>query len=157
MYKIKFKDGLEKEFKSLKGANLCRADLRRADLYGADLVGAILRGADLRGADLRGAYLYGADLRGADLVGADLRRADLYGADLFNTNIISFQLGKHFGFYHEGMVKIGCKSDSLENWLKDFEEVGKKEDYSDQEIKLYGLQLKLLQLAEKNNLVNKRR
>ena len=47
MYKIKFKNGSEKEFGSL-----CDADLRGADLRGADL-----RGTDLTGANLEGAAM----------------------------------------------------------------------------------------------------
>ena len=43
-YKIKFKDGSVKEFKSLKGADLRYADLRGADLRGTNLKGTILEG-----------------------------------------------------------------------------------------------------------------
>ena len=60
--KIKFLDGTEKEFESLKDADLRYADLQYADLQYVNLQGADLQGADLQGADLRG-----ADLRGACL------------------------------------------------------------------------------------------
>ena len=60
--KIKFKDGIEKEFTYLCGAHLHGADLHDADLRGADLYDADLHDADLRGADLSGANLHGADL-----------------------------------------------------------------------------------------------
>jgi hypothetical protein len=49
--KVRFKDGTEKEFSVLRGANLRGADLSDADLRGANLRGANLRGADLSGAN----------------------------------------------------------------------------------------------------------
>ena len=42
---IKFLDGTEKTFETLRDANLPRANLRDADLSGADLSGANLSGA----------------------------------------------------------------------------------------------------------------
>ncbi len=111
-FTIKFLDGTEKTFETLKGAHLERADLKGAYLKGADLSGADLSGADLRGAylrgayleraylrganleraDLRGAYLYSAYLKGADLRGADLRGADLYGSDLRGADLYGADL-----------------------------------------------------------------
>ena len=86
MFKIKFLDGSEKEFDTLKGANLIGADLSGVDLSGVDLSGSNCTGVNFRGADLRGVNLIwanctGANFRGANLSGVDLRRADLRGAD----------------------------------------------------------------------------
>ena len=125
--KIRFKDGTEKEFKSLIDA----------DLYGADLKGAYLKSANLYGADLRGADLRGADLRGAYLKSADLRDADLKGAYLEDTSIISANLGRHFAFFHEGYLKIGCEGRIIEDWLHCYKEIGASAKYSLEEIKLY--------------------
>ena len=114
---------------------------------------AKLRGADLRGADLYGADLFEADLRGADISEVDLRRANLSEADLFRVNLRGamiekaelgsskikiFELGQHSGFYLNGFVTIGCVSKSLEEWLETYEEVGKKNNYTKNEIKEYG-------------------
>ena len=60
-----------------------------------------------------------------NLKGADLAGANLEGAIINNTSIITFSLGKHFGFYHEGYVKIACHGMSLAEWLKHYEEIGK--------------------------------
>lgn len=146
-YKITFLDGVAKEFDSLsgadlreadlRGANLREADLKRADLSGADLRGANLRGADLGYADLSYANLGRADLSCANLNGADLSYVSLSGVDLYNTSVITFQLGKHFGFYHEGYLKIGCKGHSLEYWIYHVETIGKQHNYTPQEIARY--------------------
>jgi hypothetical protein len=72
MYKIKFLDGAEKVYETLRGAALRGANLRGAYLEGADLRRANLEGADLRRAYLRGANLEGANLEGANLEGANL-------------------------------------------------------------------------------------
>lgn len=128
MYKITYLDGTVKEFESLILADLSRANLIEADLSGAYLRGADLREANLSGADLRGAYLSGADLSHV-------------------TDIISFTLGKHFGFYHisKDYLKIGCEGMSLDEWASQYEQIGKSEGYSDVQIKLYGKQIKLIQ------------
>jgi len=111
-----------------------KADLREADL----------RRADLRGANLRGANLERADLEGANLYGANLEGADLYGADLYGTSVISFQLGKHFGFYHEGYLRIGCIGHDLKHWLENIESIGQKNNYTKEEIELYKAQIELI-------------
>lgn len=68
--------------------------------------------------------------------------ANLEGVNLKGTNIITFQANRHFAFYHEGMVKIGCISKSLKEWLEKYEQIGKENNYSDQEIQDYGNWLK---------------
>ena len=145
MYTIKFKNGTIKLFKTLRGANLRGANLREADLEGADLQGADLLGANLRGADLRRADLQGADMQGANMQRADLEGADLQGADLQDTSISSFTLGRHFGFYHEGYLKIGCHGRLIDKWTDKFiSELGNNESYTDNEIKKYRKQINLI-------------
>ena len=119
MYKITYLDGNKREFESLRDA---------------DLRGAYLRDADLRDADLRGAYLIGADLEGVDL----------RGADLYNTSIITFQGGKHFAFYHEGDLQVGCEYHSLEHWINNVDGIGRNNDYSDLEIERYKRFIKII-------------
>jgi len=113
----------------------------------------IFNGTDLRYADLRYANLRGANLRGVDLYGADLRGADLYGADLRGTTlthckgILSFTGGKHLIVYfkYNGVhyAKIGCMTKPIQEWLVEFDEVGTKECYDVETIKLYGEVLKV--------------
>lgn len=102
---------------------------------------AINQDADLRDADLRGADLEGANLRGANLRGASLRYANLE-----NTCIISFSLGKHFSYYQPSnkYLRIGCLGESLEEWVTQFKGIGEKNDYSREEIELYGAMINLL-------------
>jgi len=132
----------------LRGANLCGADLRGADLYGANLRGANLYGANLYGADLCGANLCGADLCGADLSGANLRGANLRRADLSHTKgVISFTGQQHLAFAYEHKdvryIKIGCITLTCIEWLEQYKEIGKSDGYSSQEIRDYGLFVKL--------------
>lgn len=85
------------------------------------------------------------------LVDADLSDANLRCADLFNTSIFAFQLGKHFAFYHEGYLKIGCKGFDLEYWFKNVEEIGMNEDYKDHEILDYRAMIEFLYNREKRS------
>ena len=77
----------------------------------------------------------------ANLSEANLREATLIGADLMNItgkDIITFQYNKHFAYYCDGIIKIGCLSLTPKEWLKQYKEIGVKERYTEKEIKAYG-------------------
>ena len=118
----------------LSGANLGDANLRDVDLRGADLSGANLEGANLHSAYLRDANLNGVDLSGVDLSGANLRKADLYSA----SGILSFSAGRHIGYATSAGIQLGCEHHSINHWVENYKEIGKKNNYSPDEIKDYG-------------------
>jgi len=99
--------------------------------------------ADLRGADLRWANLRWADLRGANLSRANLRWANLRGADLSMANVLRFQFNKHEAVCTGDIITIGCEDNNLKGWLENYETCGKKNNYSELEIKLYGQWIKM--------------
>ncbi len=114
---------------------------RKADLSEADLNKADLRWADLRWANLRKADLSKADLSYANLSEADLREADLTGADIQNIKnkyILTFQAGKHFAYFCDGFVKIGCITNTVDWWRENYKRVGEHHKYSEVEISRYG-------------------
>ena len=144
----------------LSGANLREAYLREAYLRGADLSGANLREAYLRGAYLSGAYLGGADLSGANLSGADLSEADLIGANLHGANlygvkniklpIINISGTQHSIFYMDGKIKIGCIEKTVDEWLLEYEKIGKKNNYTDEQIEEYKKYIDMIAMMEKD-------
>ena len=113
--------------KEVEGETLVRCDLPKADLFGAYLSEADLAGANLTEANFREANLSGATLR---------------GANLSFTCVFGFYAGKHFGYAwkkeKEIVVRIGCFEYSLSEWIENYEKIGKKNDYSEEEIKRYG-------------------
>lgn len=115
----------------LSGANLTRANLFQADLKGANLSKANLNGANLFQADLRNANLQGASLRNATLVGASF-------AGVQGKQIVSYVYNKHTAVYVDGCVDIGCQNNSVAHWLENYEVIGKKHSYTDEEISHYG-------------------
>ena len=130
---------------SLSGADLSRANLSEADLSGADLSRANLSGADLSIANLSGANLYGADLSGANLSWASLKETILEGK-----SILSFQFERHFAYFcGSDEIVIGCKRNSISEWLEQYEDIGRKNGYSDEQIKRYGDFIKMC--SEKYN------
>ena len=138
---------------NLRVANLSGAYLRRADLRIANLEGANLSGTDLYGASLSDASLSGADLSGASLSGANLKRADLSGANLFQVqgkDILTFQARQHFAYACDGYIKIGCITKTVEEWLKEYKEIGTYRNYSKEEIIMYGDFIKLVSRRLKN-------
>ena len=149
-YEIKPKANLGGAY--LRGADLRGANLREANLREAYLGGADLGGANLREAYLGGANLFEADLGGADLTGANLSNADLGGAylgganlsDIKNKFIFTFQIGKHFGYYCDKYISIGCKTLTVDKWIKTHKRIGEKHDYTKDEIKNYGEVIKFI-------------
>ncbi len=87
--------------------------------------------ANLRGADLSGADLREADLRGANLGGADLGRAK-------GKNFCLGYFGRHHAIAAGGYISIGCERHTYQEWLDNYQEIGKKYNYSDEEIEIYG-------------------
>ena len=92
-------------------------------------------------ANLSEADLSEANLSRANLSGANLSGANLSGAYLFETKGIAvFRYEKHLAlaFNNNKYITIGCKTYKTKNWVMNFEEVGKDEDYSNSQIKMYG-------------------
>jgi hypothetical protein len=112
-----------------------RANLEGANLKGANLICANLQGANLRFANLEGASLIAANLQGANLKGANLQGADLYC--IKNKFIFTFQIGKHFAYYCDGFIKIGCKCLPINEWIANAVQIGKENGYSEIEIGNY--------------------
>ena len=111
--------------KAIEDAVIKKVNLTGADLTGADLTGVCLRSADLRCADLTSADLRSANLRCADLTSADLRSADLTGADLTGADLKganltgAIKLPIYCKWSHgitDGLIHIGCKKGSIEDW-----------------------------------------
>ena len=113
--------------------------------------------ADLRYANLRYANLSYADLSYADLRYADLSSADLRYANLSSANLMIFQFQRHQAFYSlDDNLRIGCLYLPLDEWVNKFEEIGKREQYSDLQIKVYGSFIKMcaeMQLTKSDRIV----
>ena len=124
---------------NLSGANLSKANLSGANLSGADLYGAALSGTNLSGANLSGADLPGAYLFRANLSGANLSRVDLTGVIGGPSIKLEFQFNKHIASYFgNAEIRIGCQTNTIENWLLNYKRLGKEYNYSDEEIAQYG-------------------
>ena len=96
-----------------------KVSLRLADLRLANLYSANLRSADLSSADLRSADLRSANLSSANLYSANLRLADLSLADLYSANLPIYCKWNHSIVNNK--IKIGCKSQTIEEWDLFFE------------------------------------
>jgi len=144
-------------YANLSSANLSYADLSYADLRYANLSYADLRSANLSSANLRSANLRYADLRSANLRYADLSSADLSYADLSSADLMIFQFQRHQAFYSlDDNLRIGCLYLPLDEWVNKFEEIGKREQYSDLQIKVYGSFIKMcaeMQLTKSDRIV----
>lgn len=66
-------------------------------------------------------------------------RADLSSADLLN-----FQYQRHVAYFTraDGMLRIGCHFMPVSEWLIGYEELGRADGYTDEELKVYGAFIK---------------
>ena len=98
-----------------------------------------------------------ADLRYANLRYANLSSADLRYANLSSANLMIFQFQRHQAFYSlDDNLRIGCLYLPLDEWVNKFEEIGKREQYSDLQIKVYGSFIKMcaeMQLKKSDRMV----
>lgn len=80
-----------------------------------------------------------ANLRSADLSYADLRYADLRYADLCSADLMSFQFQRDVAFYtFDGALRIGCVFMPITEWVLGYQEIGKSNGYTEEQIKMYG-------------------
>jgi hypothetical protein len=133
-------------YANLTGANLSDADLTGANLTYANLTDANLTGANLSDADLSDANLTDADLTDADLTGANLTGANLANADLRGANLRYKIIGasRHTLIATQGQIQIGCIVLPADQWLARYEELGRKYNYTSEQVEEYGYLIKLL-------------
>ena len=83
--------------------------------------------------------------------------ANLSYADLSSADLMIFQFQKHQAFYSfDDSLRIGCLYLPLDEWVNKFEEIGKREKYSDLQIKAYGSFIKMcaeMQLTKSDRIV----
>ena len=126
-------------YADLRYANLRYANLRYANLSSANLSSANLRYADLRYANLSSANLSYAALSYADLRYADLSYADLSSADLRYADLMVFQCKRNMAYYtFDGALRIGCILMPVNEWADAYKEIGKSNNYTEDEIIMYG-------------------
>lgn len=94
---------------------------------------------NLNRADLRGANLCGVDLRGVDLSDADLSGATLSGA---TGPFTAGSFGRHTAIAAGGYISIGCERHTYDEWLSQYEGIGRENGYSREEIADYGAWIK---------------
>ena len=112
-----------------------------------------LRDAHLQDADLRRANLWDANLQGADLRRANLRGANLWGADLRVTHLWVFRTTQYTAIYvpWQRILKIECLEYPIDHWLKNYEEIGRNQEFTEQEIKQYGMFIRICAEEEERN------
>ena len=144
-WKNSYPNGTIREYAAERHENDEQIDLRGADLSHADLSHTDLSHADLRWADLSHAALSHAALRWADLRWADLSHADLSHADMrwADGPFTLGAFGRHGGIAVGGYITIGCERHTYDEWLERYEEIGKRHNYTTDEIADYGAWIQL--------------
>lgn len=70
--------------------------------------------------------------------------AEVYG-DAWEKSPLQIQGTKHFiNECENGFIKIGCKVKPINEWINEFEKIGKENGYTEKEIKEYELYINLI-------------
>jgi len=68
----------------------------------------------------------------------------LVSGDAWQKSPLQIQGSKHFfNECKKGYLRIGCIEKSIQDWEKEFEQVGKETGYDERQIKEYGLYIQL--------------
>ena len=102
--------------------------------------GSNLRGSNLSGSDLSGSYLSGSDLNNTKLNNTIFTR---------NDQVQFFSYNMFIANHYNGVITIGCLTHSVDHWIKNYKEIGKKNGFTDHEIKVYGWFIKDLKKNKK--------
>ena len=79
----------------------------------------------------------------------------VYG-DAWDASPLQIQGSKHFlNICKIGWLQIGCISKPIEEWITDFEMIGKSNSYTDLEINEYGMYIELAKKINETYLINK--
>jgi hypothetical protein len=66
--------------------------------------------------------------------------------------IINLNGSRHSLFYINGIIKIGCEKHVISKWMSDYKEIGKDNNYSEDEISEYYEYIKMISdLISKEN------
>jgi hypothetical protein len=136
---------------NLYGARLCFTKCQHVDFVKAHLgkssgFKANFYGSKFNDANLKGASLFKANLEWADFEGTNLECTDLDKTRLEGAKLKYLRIGgsKHTVTAYADQIGIGCYIRSFKWWLENYEEVGKKEKYSPEQIKEYGNKIKMI-------------
>jgi uncharacterized protein YjbI with pentapeptide repeats len=117
--------------------------IKNSKILGSDLDCAVFSSilfddCDFIHNDLNGAHFNNCELSCVTFVGCE--NADkVKGVDLFQ-----FTIGKYRGHYYTGHIKIGCRCYPVGYWLKNYKEIGEREELEDEDIELYGTIIKYI-------------
>ena len=95
--------------------------------------GAVIRGGVIRGGEIRGGVIFGGVIWGGEIWGGEWKESPL-----------QIQGTKHFfNICSKTEIRIGCKTFTFEFWKENFSQIGKDQNYTESEIKEYGLYIDL--------------
>ncbi len=137
-------------------------------ILGGVILGGVIRGGVIRGGEIRGGVIYGGEIydgeiydgviyggviRGGVIRGGVIRGGVIYDGVIYDGEIydgvihkfISISGSRHFvSFCKPQHIKIGCHEFSIGYWLENYEEIGRKNKYTEEEIKEYKTYIDLL-------------
>jgi hypothetical protein len=64
--------------------------------------------------------------------------ARVYGNIVLTAPMLMFHLERHAICVYDNLVAVGCELHTIDYWLNNYEQIGKKNNYSIEDIEVYG-------------------
>jgi hypothetical protein len=140
-----------------------KCNFRGVGFYGCRFHDAAFTNCDMRDTSFHRSKLIGSSFKECRLDGVEFEFCDLYGSQFINNaeatidfkwcdtrnitgaDIHVIDLGIHHRInYINGFVTIGCQRHRIEDWVKNYKEIGEEHLVNKDEIELYGQAFRFL-------------
>ena len=104
-----------------------------------------------KGGVIMGGVIWGGEIWGGEIWGGEIRGGEIWGGEILK-NILQICGSNHFvNICAYGRIQIGCYNKSFEEWQNEFEQVGKENGYTQQQIKEYKMYIDMCIQFQRDN------
>jgi hypothetical protein len=121
--------------------------IRGGSIHGGTIYGGVVYGGAIRGGEIHGGTIYDGVVKGGKIYGGEIHNGEIHGGEIHGGVVygsiwhcapLTIYPGKYpMCVCDYNTLKIGCMRYSINYWLTNAANVGKKKKMSDTEIELY--------------------
>ncbi len=125
----------------ISGGDFWGGNFWRGNFWGGNFWSGDFRGGNFWSGDFRGGNFSGGDYRGGNYRGGNFRGGVIRGG-VYEVTLLQIQGSRHFCYLEktdEGglLLGIGCRKYTIDEWKKQYSQIGADENYSLDEIAEY--------------------
>ena len=127
----------------IRGGVIRGGEIRGGVIFGGVIFGGVIWGGEIWGGEIWGGEIRGGVIRGGVIFGGVIWGGEIWGGE-WKESPLQIQGTKHFfNICSKTEIRIGCKTFTFEFWKENFSQIGKDQNYTESEIKEYGLYIDL--------------